>query len=237
MADRDPAEQAQDDALDAVRAALEADARSWAAQLRATSDLVAAARCGAAGRGERSFVELEIAGSWAVGQATATRLMVEAEHMTTCLPQTLVALSEGRLLVHQGRVLLHVTRNADAAVARQVEAEVLASCGADLCPADLRAAASAVLLRVESEAAAEDSERDLAAQRHVDAVAGRRTWSKPDNDGMGIAGAVLTAEQLRGWSAGMDALELQERRTDRESGIERTADQRRADLFAALPAM
>ena len=236
MAGEDPAEQAQD-ALDAVRAALEADARSWAAQVEATAGLVAASRSSTAVSGERSFVELEIAGSWAVGQATATRLMVEAEHLTGCLPQTLAALSDGRLLVHQGRVLLHVTRHCDPGIARRVEAEVLASGGADLCPADLRATATAVLLRLESEAAAQDPDQDLGAQRHADAAASRHTWAKPDTDGMGIAGAVLTAEQLRSWSCGMDTLERQERLTDRAAGIERTADQRRADLFAALPAM
>ena len=37
--------------------------------------------------------------------------------------------------------------------------------------------------------------------------------------------------------AGLDALELRERRADRQTGVERTAEQRRADLFAALPAM
>jgi hypothetical protein len=54
---------------------------------------------------------------------------------------------------------------------------------------------------------------------------------------MGLAGAVLTAEQLVGWSAGMDSLERRERVADRRAGIDRTAPQRRADLFAALPAM
>ena len=37
--------------------------------------------------------------------------------------------------------------------------------------------------------------------------------------------------------AGLDQLERRERIADREAGIERTRDQRRADLFAALPAM
>jgi len=54
---------------------------------------------------------------------------------------------------------------------------------------------------------------------------------------MGLAGAVLTAEQLVAWQAGLDQLERRERIADREAGIDRTRDQRRADLFAALPAM
>ena len=54
---------------------------------------------------------------------------------------------------------------------------------------------------------------------------------------MGVAGALLTAEQLVAWQAGMDRLERRECVADRQAGIERTADQRRADLFAALPAL
>ena len=192
-----------------------------------------AARAG--GGADRAFVELEIAGSWSVGQATATRLMVEAEHHDRCLPATLALLETGGLLVHQARVLLHLTRAADPALARQVEPEVLAVDGIEaMCPADLRALASRVLLRLEAEA---DAGRERAEQRHADAAAQRRTWAKAEQDGMGVAGAVLTAEQLGTWTAGLDALEAQERASDRESGVERTADQRRADLFAALPAL
>ena len=233
MAGGESFEQVVDAALDDVRATLRDDARSWARQLRATAALTAAARAG--GGADRAFVELEIAGSWSVGQATATRLMVEAEHMTACLPATLALLETGGLLVHQARVLLHLTRAADPELARQVELEVLAVDDVEvLCPADLRALATRVLLRLESEAAQAEQ---LAEQRHAAAAAQRRTWAKADQDGMGVAGAVLTAEQLGTWTAGLDALEAQERAGDRESGIERTADQRRADLFAALPAL
>ncbi len=232
MAAEQTPEQVMDEALDAVRAALQTDARSWAAQVRTTARLADAAR--AVGGADRAFVELEVAGSWSVGQATATRWLVEAEQLTTSLPQTLAALEAGELLVHQARVLLHVTRACDPGIARRVEAEVLATDGvAGLCPADLRALATRVLLRLESEAVGSD----LAEQRHADAAALRRTWSRPDGDGMGVAGALLTAEQLGSWSAGMDALEAQDRLADREAGIDRTADQRRADLFAALPAL
>ncbi len=228
------------EALDAVHTALPADGRSWAQQVRATARLVAAAS--ASGSADRSFVELEVAGSWSVSQATATRLMVEADQLTTCLPATLAALEAGALLCHQGRVLLQVTRSCAPAVARQVEAEVLAQVLADdgvvWCPADLRALVSRVVLRVESESVGSESvQAQLAEQRRAEAAAQRRTWATPDVDGTGAAGAVLTAEQLSSWSAGMDQLEAAERTADRDAGVVRTADQRRADLFAALPAL
>ncbi len=224
-----------DRALDAVRARLEADARSWAAQVRATAQLLRAARTG--GGADRAFVELEIAGSWSVSQATATRLLVEAEQLTDSLPATLALLERGELLVHQARVLLHVTRNASSELARLVELEVLTVDDlAGTCPADLRALATRVLLRLEAEAAS-DSDQDPAEGRHALAAAARRTWTSAEPDGMGAAGAVLTAEQLAGWTAGMDALEAQDRAADRDAGVVRTADQRRADLFAALPGL
>ena len=89
------------------------------------------------------------------------------------------------------------------------------------------------MLRIESEAA----DAAAAEQRRAQAAAGRRTFAKPLPDGMALAGAVLTAEQMVGWQVGMDALERRERIADRDAGVERTAEQRRADLFAALPSM
>ena len=56
-------------------------------------------------------MELELAGSWRVGQLTASRLMYEADRMVQALPRTLGLLAEGALLVHQAKVLLHATGN------------------------------------------------------------------------------------------------------------------------------
>jgi hypothetical protein len=89
------------------------------------------------------------------------------------------------------------------------------------------------VLRLESERA----DASAAERRHADAASRRRTFTKPEQDGMGLAGAVITAEQLVAWRTGLDALERRERVADRKAGVDRTAEQRRADLFAALPAM
>lgn len=134
--------------------------------------------------------------------------------------------------MHQATVLLHRTRNCTPEVARAVEARVLPE-GAALVPSDLTRRVDRAVLQAESE------QRDAAAaeQRHADAAAQRRTFAKATEDGMGLAGAVLTAEQLVGWQTGLDALERRERVADRDAGVDRTAEQRRADLFAALPAM
>jgi hypothetical protein len=141
-------------------------------------------------------------------------------------------LQSGQLLMHQAKVLLHRTAECTAEVARAVEATVLPA-AAGLCPSDLTRMVDRVRLRIESERAdAAEAERQEKAK-----AARRRTWIRPTADGMAIAGALLTDEQAVAWAAGMDALERRERLADRAAEADRTAEQRRADLFAALPAL
>lgn len=220
----------QNASLDAVRALLEADARSWAAQLSEFSAL--AARAAVAGAQTRRTLALDLAGSWDVGQLTAERWLAEAEWFVEALPLTLSMLASGAVLVHQAKVLLHGTSGCTAEVAQAVEAEVLPA-GAGLCPSDLRQRVKRVRLRLESESAdPADAERQEAER-----VASRRTFVKPTDDDMVVAGAVLTPEQGMAWAQGMDLLERRERAADKAAGIVRTAEQRRADLFASLPAL
>lgn len=219
-----PCEREQAELLDLVRAGLVDEARSWARRVRLLHRWPVAT-----GEG---FEQLEMAGSWQVSQLTATRWRDEAERFDTCLPLTLAALEAGTLLVHQAQVLLRRTRHCSRQVARAVEAQVLPA-APGLYPADLAKRVDRAVLRLESEAL----DGAAAEQRHADAAAQRRTWTSNEPDGMGLAAAVLTAEQLVAWHAGLDLLERRERIADREAGVERTRDQRRADLFAALPAM
>ena len=221
----------QSSLLDAVSDDLVADARSWGQRIcrvQRFADLCQQATAA----GVEQFPQLELAAAWRIGQSTATRWLSEAEHFRTHLPQTLQALEAGALLVHQASALLHRTLHCTSEVARAVEAALLPTAGG-LCPSDLRKQVDKAVLRAESALA----DPAAAEQRQADAVADRRTWSRPEVDGMGVAGALLTAEQLVAWQAGMDRLERRERTADRQAGIERTADQRRADLFAALPAL
>jgi hypothetical protein len=225
----------QNAALDAVAEALRADARSFAAQLRALAELADAAQAEEREGGLRQFPMLELAGTARLGAASSSRRLAEADRVVTTLPITLRLLGEGELLVHQARVMIAETAACDPEVARRAEAVVLPE-SAGWCPADLRKAVRRAVVRLESELSAERGQ-DLAAQRLADARAGRRTWTTPDTDGMGVASALLPAEQLRRWQLDLDQLERAERVADRAAGIERTSDQRRADLFAALPGM
>ncbi len=218
--------------LDAVAEDLRQDARSLARRVRHLAGLSQSSRAADPATGQHRFLELEFAGSLRVGQLTATRWLHEADRYLTALPRTLSLLETGELLVHQATVLLQATGHCPAELAHAVEAEVLPG-ALGLCASDLRRLVTRTVLRLESE----QTDRAAAEQRHAEAVAERRTFTRPEPDGMGLAGAILTAEQLRSWSLGLDSLERAERVTDRQAGVARTADQRRADLFAALPAM
>ncbi len=221
-----PTVAAQVGVLDGVQAELQDQARSWGRRIRLLQTWRALPS-----PGER-FDQLELAGSWHISQTTATRWLDEAARLTSCLPATLAGLEAGTLLVHQAQVLLHRTRHCTPEVARAVDAEVAPGAAA-LCPSDLGRRVDRAVLRIESELAGSEA----AEQRHADAAADRRTFTRSEPDGMGLAGALLTAEQLVAWQLDLDQLERAERIADREAGVERTADQRRADLFAALPAM
>ena len=182
-----------------------------------------------------------MAGSWQVSQLTATRWDMEAERFERCLPQTLQALEAGCVLVHQARVLLHRTQHCAEAVAQAVEHEILPIAGG-LCPSDLSKRVDRAVLRIESEladaAAVDDPDAvSPAEQRHAEAVADRHVFVRSELDGMAVAAAVLSAEQVVAWKAGLDLLERRECLADRVAGLDRSAEQRRADLFAALPAM
>ncbi len=236
VAQVDDAEQAaRDEAhnglLDAVREGLVEDSRAWARRVRLLCELERLSSQSALA-GVPQFRELEAAGSWNVSQLTAAGWAADAHRLESCLPLTLAALEVGTLLVHQAQVLLHRTRHCPDHVARAVEAELLPT-AAGLTPADLRKRVDRSVLRVESEQASAEA----AEQRHAEAASDRHVFTRPDVDGMAVAGAVLTAEQLVAWKSGLDRLEQRERLADQSAGIDRTAEQRRADLFAALPAM
>ena len=225
-----PEQLAQAGSLDVVSDRLRADARSWATQLEQLSAL--AARAEKQGLQVRRTLALELAGSWRIGQLAAERWLYEAGRFYDALPLTLSMLQTGTLLRHQATVLLHGTADSTPEVARAVEAEVL-PVGAALCPSDLRDRVKKTRLRLESE----QNDPADAERQEAEKIASRRTWVRPTDDGMAVAGALLTPEQGMAWAAGMDALERRERLADRAAGIHRTAEQRRADLFAALPAL
>jgi len=231
----------QTEALDALAGAQRAEAIGWAERIAEVARLAELSEQERKVSGTPQYLVLELAGTCRVGQGTASRWLAEAQHFVQALPLTLSLLASGELWVAQARVLLSETFDCEAETARLVEADLLPR-AAELCPSDLRRKVRARVRRFESDrdaaAAARHGEAVSAAeQRLANARAARRTFTRPGTDGMGLAGAVLAAESLATWRADLDQLQRLEQIADRAAGVERTADQRRADLFVALPAM
>ncbi len=186
--------------------------------------------------GVERFLALDVAATLRVGQHTAARRVSEADRLTSALSLTLAGLRSGRLRVPQARTLLEETTRCSEQVAADAERRVWAG----LDDVGLRAWTGPKLVRrvkravLEAEAALEP---ELTAEREAEARRGRRVSVRPEPDGMASLWALLPAEQLRAFTAGMDELVRRQREVDRRSGADRTADQCRADVLALLPAL
>ena len=182
------------------------------------------------------YVELDVAATLRIGQVAAGLRLTEALRLHEVLTRTLAGLRAGAVLVPQALVLLHQTRSCSEQVAADAERRVFTGLGPDgLAPwfagALTRRVTRAVL---QAQAALEP---DGTAQRQADARAGRRVVVRPEPDAMGSLWALLPAEQLRAFTVGLDVLAARQQHADRAAGVDRTADQRRADLLAMLPAL
>ena len=186
--------------------------------------------------GVERFLSLDVAGTLRVGQHAAERQLHEADRLSSVLPLTLAGLRAGRLRVPQSRVVLEETRRCSEPVAADAERRVWAGLDDDA----LRAWTGPKLVRrvkravLEAEAALEPA---LTAEREEEARAGRRVSVRPEPDAMASLWALLPAEQMRAFTTGMDELVRRQGQADRLAGLDRPADQRRADVLALLPAL
>ena len=154
--------------------------------------------------------------------------MLEADRLVNGMPLLLAALEAGLIFEPQARMILSETQSCSRELLPRVDALVTPN-AEELASTDLRRLVRRTVLSLETV--------DEAADRLETARESRRVTSRPGYDGMGVVNALLTAEQLVRFQAGLDQLVAAQRIADREAGIERTQDQRRADLFAALPSM
>ena len=221
------------DRLDALAAG---EARLLAERVDVLVELHAASRLAERRGGVPRFVELDVAASLRVGQVAAGLRLTEAHRLHGVLTRTLAGLRAGSVLVPQALVLLRETRSCSEQVAADAERRVFAGLGPEgLAPwfagALTRRVTRAVL---QAEAALEPRATE---RREADARADRRVVVRPEPDAMASLWALLPAEQARRFAVGLDELARRQQHADRAAGVDRTADQRRADLLAMLPAL
>ncbi len=181
------------------------------------------------------FLVIDVAGTLRIGQLAAGHRLAQAERLVLTLTHTLAALGTGAVLVPQARVVLEETDSCSPAVAAEVDQRLHAGAPDGLAGwtgRRLHHRLKRLVLVVEAE-----REPGATAERLETARRGRRVSVRPEPDGMASLWALLPAEQLRQFTLGLDELTRRQRQADVAAGVERTADQRRADLLALLPAL
>src|SRR5690349_2748065 len=169
----------------------------------------------------REFADSELAARLCVSEATAGARVALACALVG-LPRTRAALAAGELDVARARVVADVVSDLDPDTAREVEAAV-ADRAPSLPPRRLRERLS------RAARAADPLVTRLRARR---ARSERHVWFSPLPDGMAEVGARLPAEIAASVREALAAA-VRAQRAGRASGDTRTADQLRADAFAA----
>jgi hypothetical protein len=172
---------------------------------------------------------LEVAGTLGVGQGRATTLLDHGRRTVELYPRALELLEAGALRQATVELLLYVTAKHSEAVQAELGARVideLIDCDA----VDARALIVATLLEVEA-----DLDADGQKERHAQARANRGVWVKQVEDGMARIGAEVDQIAARRFALDLDELCRAQGRADDTAGVERTVEQRRADVLAELP--
>ena len=227
-----------DDALDAELSTLEALARQeavlFAAQMRSLAECLRLADQAFRADGFERFLVMDVAGTLRIAQSTATSRLHQAQYLVQVLPHALTALEDGRLGLPQLRSVLEHTRACSDPVAAEVVSRLLAAAGPDgLVPWT----AGRLTRRLQAEVLAVEATRepDESRARRDRARAGRQVRLRAEPDGMTSLWALLGAEQAEQFARGLDELTRRQGIADQAAGVQRSTDQRRADVLAALP--
>ncbi|MET4591619.1 DUF222 domain-containing protein [Arthrobacter sp. 754] len=223
--------------LDRLAGIARCEARTAAEKVRILAELVEVSTALAApaqspqeATAQEMALIAEVACALTIGERTAGALLAESQALTTVLPLTLSALTEGSLSWQHARVMVDETTNLDASAAQALEAHFLdpeAENPNRGCPAGELVASR---FRHKARTWRERHHPVSIENRHTRSVADRRLEYRPDRDGMAWLSAYLPADQAAGiWNrTTADARALQGPDEDR------TMTQRRADIAATL---
>ena len=220
----------QQRALLAELAEVEAEeARVFARKMVLRAEMDALWNAPSAVGAQEQFGVLELAGTARIGQARASSQLVDGTRLVQELPGTLRALTEGRMFRETAVLVLEKTRNCSPAVTREVERRLLPVI-TDANTTDVRRLLVTVIPEVEA-----DLDPDLTRQRLDSARSRRSVWQDDRGDGMVGTHAEIDAVSARRWALDFEELVRAQKIADHCAGVRRTADQRRADVFAQLP--
>ena len=233
-AERASQQQRQRGLLAAIANAEAADARLFAHRMRLRAELDESFAPETTAEpdpvsGPEQFGVLELAGTARIGQLRASGQFSDARRLVELFAGTLGLLTAGVMFRETAVLLLALTRNCTAAVQVEVEGRLLPAL-ATANTADVRRLVTATIVEVEA-----DLDPELTRERLADAKRQRRVWVNPMPDGINHVGAALDNAQTRRWVLDFEELVRAQAVIDRRDGRRRSADQRRADLFAQLP--
>lgn len=210
--------------LDAIRQDERDRAALYARSMRNRADL-AAYLSDRAGR----HAVMELAGTARIGQMRATTQLEIAVRLVNNFPRVLELLEQGEMLQGTAEMLATVTRHASGPVQMELGRRISDELAA-LDAVDARELIVQTLLEVEADLGLKELE-----ERQERARRGRGVWVKPVGDGMTRIGAEVDDLTAQRWLLDFEELVRAQAVCDRRQGVERTAQQRRADVFAELP--
>jgi len=180
-------------------------------------------------RAQEQFGVLELAGTARIGQTRASSQLINGTRLVTELPGTLAALQAGQMYRESAVLLLELTRNCTPEVVRELERRLLPTIRRAN-TTEVRRLVLAMIPEVEADLNPELTERRLA-----DARARRSVWLSDRGEGMVDATGQMDTISAKRWTLDFEELVRAQKISDDKAGTVRTADQRRADVFAQLP--
>jgi hypothetical protein len=211
-----------------VRAAIEQDERDLAAlYARSLENRERLATLLPPTRGRPGVVEL--AGTARIGQMRATTQSEIAVRIVRNFPRVLELMKSGAMYRGTVEMLATLTKNAST----EVQVELGYRISDELVPLDAVDARELIvqtLLEVEADLGKQQKE-----ERHERARKNRGLWIKPLGDGMTRIGCDVDDITAQHFALHFEELVRVQTEADRRTGVERTAQQRRADVLAELP--
>ena len=170
--------------------------------------------------GLREFLPTEVALALGVSEGTASARLAEAEDLVNRLPQTFIALDQGRISAPKAGAIRVGTQDVDPGAVRRVERDVLPEAPVCTMP-QVRDMVARAVIRHDPKGADD---------RHETAKARRRVSKRSEPDGMGTLSVYSTMQDIASIHTCLTAIGD----AGRTRNDDRSADNRRVDALVDL---